>query len=117
MNDTLSTTAPPSTAPGVARPGSPAEPKRKRRRSLERFIKRAFFALFVAGVAALIVVALLPKPVAVDVSPAARAPMRVTVDEDGMTRVKDRYVVSAPLSGSMARIEHDPGDEVKQGDI
>jgi HlyD family secretion protein len=36
----------------------------------------------------------------------------VTVDEDGRTRVKDRYVVSAPLAGDLARIELRPGDEV-----
>jgi len=39
------------------------------------------------------------------------------VDEDGQARVADRYVVSAPLTGRVARIELDPGDEVKAGDV
>ena len=105
-------------------PGTTSAPERvvrtfskPRRRSLERWIKRAFGALAIAGLAALIVVALLPKPVAVDVSRATRGPMRVTVDEDGATRVKDRYVVSAPLSGSLERLELRPGDTVKQGGV
>jgi HlyD family secretion protein len=46
---------------------------------------------------------------------AARGPLRVTVDEDGQARVIDRYVVSAPLVGSLARIELEPGDDVQQG--
>ena len=42
-----------------------------------------------------------------------RGPLRVTVDEDGQARVKDRYVVSAPLAGSLGRIELEPGDAVR----
>ncbi len=38
--------------------------------------------------------------------------MRVTLDEDGETRVRDRYVVSAPLAGRVLRIELEPGDPV-----
>jgi HlyD family secretion protein len=36
----------------------------------------------------------------------------VTEDEEGRTRVRDRYVVSAPVPGRMQRIELDPGDPV-----
>jgi HlyD family secretion protein len=43
--------------------------------------------------------------------------LAVTVDEDGRTRVKDRYMVSAPLAGSIARIGLRPGDSVHQGEI
>lgn len=89
----------------------------KRGRSLERWIKRGFLLALAGGLVALLVVAMLPKPALVDVAAAERAELRVTVDEDGATRVKDRYVVSAPLTGSLARIELDPGDPVKQGDL
>lgn len=94
-----------------------ARPKAQQRRSLGRWIRRGFAAIFVVGIAALIVVAMLPKPVPVDLARASTGPLVVTVDDDGVARVKDRYVVSAPLSGSMARIELDPGDHVKQGDV
>jgi HlyD family secretion protein len=41
--------------------------------------------------------------------------MRVTVDEDGRTRIRERYVVSAPLAGRLPRIQLHPGDEVTSG--
>ena len=39
--------------------------------------------------------------------------MRVTIDEDGTTRIRERYVVSTPLSGRLLRITLDVGDPVK----
>ena len=59
--------------------------------------------------------AFLPQPVPVDVAAVARAPLRVTVDEEGRTRVIDRYVVSAPVTGYARRIELRVGDTVRQG--
>jgi HlyD family secretion protein len=56
-----------------------------------------------------------PNPVAVEVAAVTRGPLRVTVDEDGRTRVTDRFVVSAPLAGTLARIELQPGDSVRRG--
>jgi HlyD family secretion protein len=68
--------------------------------------------LFVAGLAALLVWAFRPGPVPADVAVAGRGPLRVTVDEEGETRVRDRFVVSAPLPGRMLRIALEPGDPV-----
>lgn len=48
----------------------------------------------------------------VDVGLVRRGPMEVTVEEDGKTRIKDRYVVSSPLMGKLVRIELEPGDVV-----
>ena len=59
--------------------------------------------------------AFLPEPLEVEVAPVARGPMTVTVDEDGKTRIKERYVVSSPLIGRLQRIELDPGDRVQAG--
>ena len=56
--------------------------------------------------------ALRPAAVSVDVATVSRGPMRVTVDEDGKTRVKNVFVVSAPVSGKLQRISLDPGDNV-----
>ena len=60
--------------------------------------------------------ALRPRPVPVDVARAKRGPLVVAVEESGKTRVKDRYVVSAPATGSLSRIGLDPGDAVQEGD-
>ena len=42
-----------------------------------------------------------PQPVPVDFATVSRGTLRVTIDEDGMTRVRERYVVSAPVAGRM----------------
>lgn len=57
-----------------------------------------------------------PQPVAVDLAVLARGPLRVTVSDDGETRVKDVFVVSAPVPGLMRRIELEAGDEVRAED-
>jgi HlyD family secretion protein len=65
----------------------------------------------------LIAVVLWPTTYPVDVAPVARGPLTVTVDEEGVTRVRDRFVVAAPVSGRVLRIELDPGDRVKRGQV
>ncbi len=54
-----------------------------------------------------------PRPMPVDLGEVTRGPMRVTIDDEGETRVTDVYVVSAPLSGRLLRIERDVGDSVQ----
>lgn len=69
----------------------------------------------VAGAAlavAALVYALMPRPVEVDVSRVDRGPLEVTVRDDGKTRIKDRYVVAAPLAGKLERIRLRSGDSV-----
>ena len=52
----------------------------------------------------------------VDMAAVQTGPLRVTIDEEGMTRVRDRYVVSAPVAGRLERVELRPGDPVVAGD-
>ncbi len=63
---------------------------------------------------ALIIAALRPTPVEVEVASIVRGPLRVTVDEEGETRVRDRFVISAPVGGRMARIEFREGDPIER---
>lgn len=51
----------------------------------------------------------------VDVAGVVRAPMRVSVEEEGKTRVIDRYVISAPVAAYARRVELDVGDPVARG--
>lgn len=53
-----------------------------------------------------------PRPVEVDLARVDRGPLRATVDEDGRTRIRERYVVSAPLGGRLLRSELKAGDSV-----
>jgi HlyD family secretion protein len=69
------------------------------------------------GLAAVGVIALLfalrQRPVEVDVASVVRGRLAVTLDEEGQTRVRDRYVISAPVAGRLRRIELEPGDPVQ----
>ena len=52
-----------------------------------------------------------PQPVSVDLAAAASGPMEVTVEDEGKTRVRHVYTVSAPLTGKVLRISHPFGDQ------
>lgn len=77
--------------------------------------RRLITILFVAGVVGSIVFGLMPAPVEVDLATIEQGSIRVTVDQDGKTRIREKYVVSAPLAGRLLRIELEPGDEVEAG--
>lgn len=72
-----------------------------------------------AGLAVLIVLLALglrPQPVPVETALAASGPLRATVSEEGKTRIRQRYVVSAPVSGQLRRIPYKPGAEIVAGE-
>ncbi|HEU4644174.1 MAG TPA: efflux RND transporter periplasmic adaptor subunit [Burkholderiales bacterium] len=68
-----------------------------------------------AALALLVAWALRPQPVAVEAAAVTEGPFEQTVVDDGKTRVRDRYVIAAPLAGSVERIRLEPGDAVRQG--
>ena len=80
---------------------------------MKRMLKRLAGWSFVLLLVAALVYALRPVPVPADFAPVVRGSLRVTVDEEGETRVRDRFIISAPLNGRVLRIELDPGDPVK----
>jgi HlyD family secretion protein len=59
----------------------------------------------------------LPGPVPVEVSKVSIGPLQVTVDEDGETRAHDRFIVSAPVAGRVARIELHEGDPIARDQV
>ena len=61
--------------------------------------------------------ALRPQPAVVDATPVSRGPLRVTVEEEGRTRIRDRFVVSAPVAGYVRRIRWNEGDTVSSGGV
>jgi len=73
-----------------------------------------------AGLAALALLAgwaLRPQAVAVETAEAVRGAFEQTVSDDGKTRVRERYVVSAPLAGRLERIALRAGDAVEKGQV
>lgn len=75
-----------------------------------------FWAAAAIAVAGLLAVAFRPQPVAVDITEVAQGPMQVTVRDEGRTRVRDEYIVSAPLAGRLLRIGYKAGAELQAGD-
>lgn len=81
-----------------------------------RVRRKHWFWIVVAVVGAgLVWLALAPKVIEVEAATVVRAPLRVTVDEEGETRLRRRFVVSAPVAGKVLRIESRPGDAVTKG--
>jgi len=79
--------------------------------------KRNLVLLAAAGVAlaALAAWALRPQPIAVETAAVTRGPFEQTVSDDGKTRVRERYVIAAPLAGRVERIQLKAGDAVRKG--
>lgn len=75
--------------------------------------------VLVAGVALLVlaavVFAFLPERVPVQTAVVERGPLQVVVEEEGRTRLSDRYVVSAPVAAFVRRIALEEGDRVEEG--
>ena len=67
-----------------------------------RFWRHARLAAVILVVAAILAVALWPEATDVDLARAERGPMQVTIDEDGETRVRERFGVDLSLHALFA---------------
>lgn len=79
--------------------------------------KRLLSLIAVLGIVAIAIWALLPKPVTVQLATVTRGSFQQIVEEDGKTRVRERYVVSAPLMGKLQRINLKAGDPIQANQI
>ncbi len=76
---------------------------------------RTLLSLLALGlVAATLAAAFWPRPVMVDMGQVSRGAMRVTIDEEGRTRVHDAYVLSTPVAGRLLRVQVHAGDTVER---
>ena len=88
-----------------------------RSRPLPKLSRRTLvIGAIVLLVVVLIGLSLQPQPVSVDVARIDRGDLLVTIDDEGQTRLKDVYVVSAPVAGQVRRIDIEAGDTVTAGD-
>lgn len=108
--------APVAVPPAIAPPDAKRRKARERHHVWARNVRHALLGGLVLAASGVAVMALRPQPVAIDATPAMRGALVVAIEEDGTTRVKDRFVVSAPVTGSLSRLGFEPGDTVKQGD-
>jgi HlyD family secretion protein len=77
--------------------------------------RAAAVVILLAGAAG-IVWSVMPRPVPVETAAVAKGRFVATVNEDGKTRIRERYVVAAPLAGRLTRIELKVGDRVNADD-
>src|SRR5215510_3530931 len=80
-----------------------------------RFLKKKRLMAGAIVVVGIVAAAMWPSSLEVGVTKVVRGPMQVTIDEDGVTRIRDRFVVSAPVAGRLQRVELEPGDPVVGG--
>ena len=80
-----------------------------------RFLKNKSLIAGVVVVLAIVAMAMWPESIEVSAAKVGQGPMQVTLDEDGETRIRDKFVVSAPVAGRLQRIELEPGDPVVSG--
>jgi HlyD family secretion protein len=85
-------------------------------KNMVQWRRRIFLAAIVVVIAVGLFYGFRPQPVAVDEGMATRGPLRVTVEQEGRTRVVDRYVISAPVAAYAQRIDFDVGDKVQRGE-
>ena len=81
---------------------------------------KRFFSRMLPWLGALLLLAavawgLWPNPIAIETGTITRGPLTVGVSEEGKTRVRNRYVVAAPVAGKMRRVPLKPGDDVIAG--
>jgi len=87
----------------------------KRAPSSRHLIRRTLPWLGTLVLLSLVGWGLWPKPVIIETGVVARSPLTVRVSEEGKTRVRNRYLVAAPLAGLMRRVPLKPGDPVMAG--
>lgn len=103
----VKTAAPVSTTP-------PWEAKRPP--SGRGMLRKVVTMLVVAGLIGIIIFALKPRPIEIEVGAVQSGTLTVYVSEEGKTRIRNRYIVAAPVAGSMQRVTLKPGDAVKSGE-
>lgn len=81
--------------------------------SQRRIVMFALFLLAAGG----LYLWLRPAPVPVETATVQRGALEVTVDEEGETRVRERYTVAAPVTGRLVRVTLDAGDPVEAGQV
>ncbi len=79
--------------------------------------RRRWQLLAALAILLLAVITFWPEAEEVDIASVTRGPLVVGLTDDGVTRAEEFYVISAPVTGYLARVELEPGDPVRKGDV
>jgi HlyD family secretion protein len=79
--------------------------------------KRLLWSAIAVAAVALLAFALYPSAVTVETGRVERGPLQVTIEEEGETRARDRFVLAAPVPGRLLRVAANEGDTVKRGEV
>jgi HlyD family secretion protein len=85
-------------------------------RFIDRLRNRWHYALAIVALVALVFFVVIPQPVSVEIAVIDRGTVRETVVDEGRTRMREVYVVSAPVAGRVLRVAVEPGDQVQKGE-
>jgi HlyD family secretion protein len=105
---------PEQAASSVRAPAPLCAPKRKQQH--RHRVARLVTGVFVVALAGGIGYAMRPKPMPVEAATVVTGPMQATVEVDAVTRVRDRFAVTAPVGGMVQRLSLLEGDAVRAGD-
>ncbi|MCA9214354.1 MAG: hypothetical protein KDB27_14885, partial [Planctomycetales bacterium] len=82
---------------------------------MKRFRTKLPWLLAAVVLGTMLLYGFLPEPVSVDLVKVQRGRLEVTVNDDGETRIREKYIVSAPVSGKLLRVQLHAGDVVERG--
>ncbi|MCX6178724.1 MAG: efflux RND transporter periplasmic adaptor subunit [Chlorobiales bacterium] len=68
-----------------------------------------------AAVALILFFVFKPSALPVDSGDVQRGPLEITLDAEGVTRVNDRFIIAAPVTGKLVRTKFEEGDSVRKG--
>jgi len=79
--------------------------------------RRILWLLVAVGIGAIVAFALMPSRLLVEAGRVESGPLQVTVNQEGETRAHDRFIMSAPVSGHLLRVELEDGDAVTRDQV
>ncbi len=82
-----------------------------------KWLRRSLLIVLFASIVVAIVYAFRPKPIPVETAKVEQGEFKEYVEEPARTRVRERFIISAPVSGELARITRKPGDMVEEKDL
>ena len=80
-------------------------------------IKQGMWSVVVVAIVVAVAWTLRPQPVPAMMALVTRGALAATVRGEGRTRVRDLYVIAAPVDGQLDRVNVQPGDAIKGKDV